>query len=218
MENSQNQKHTISLPILQAVADPRSLRVIVLPTEQCNFRCTYCYEDFKIGHMSKELVKALKAWLLSRSNDLHQLTISWFGGEPMLALPTVLDVTRTLRYAFENQGKSFISGMTTNGYYLNEQNFNSLLDSGVTHFQITLDGPRHIHDRSRILANGEPTFEVIWQNLTKIAEIARSSTIDFHVDLRIHYDGDTAEAISPLVAEIKSKLLTSKNLRFSSMK
>lgn len=26
--------------------DNRILKLTVLPTEKCNFRCTYCYEDF----------------------------------------------------------------------------------------------------------------------------------------------------------------------------
>ena len=27
----------------------RRLHLILLPTEQCNFRCKYCYEDFQHG-------------------------------------------------------------------------------------------------------------------------------------------------------------------------
>jgi len=36
------------------------LQLILLPTEQCNFRCTYCYEDFAIGRMSDAVVAGVK--------------------------------------------------------------------------------------------------------------------------------------------------------------
>lgn len=28
-------------------------QLIILPTEKCNFRCTYCYEDFLISKMKE---------------------------------------------------------------------------------------------------------------------------------------------------------------------
>jgi len=37
-----------------ATLNPKSLELILYPTEQCNFRCTYCYEDFLIGRMDEK--------------------------------------------------------------------------------------------------------------------------------------------------------------------
>ena len=39
--------------IAEAIS-PRIQELILLPTEKCNFRCTYCYEDFELGKMSEE--------------------------------------------------------------------------------------------------------------------------------------------------------------------
>lgn len=39
------------LRVMEQVMDS-SLHLIILPTEQCNFRCKYCYESFKKGKMS----------------------------------------------------------------------------------------------------------------------------------------------------------------------
>lgn len=36
------------------------MHLIVLPTEACNFRCTYCYQDFSRGNMSRDVVNGLK--------------------------------------------------------------------------------------------------------------------------------------------------------------
>jgi len=36
------------------------MSLILMPAEQCNFRCIYCYEDFTIGKMSKTTIEAIK--------------------------------------------------------------------------------------------------------------------------------------------------------------
>lgn len=35
-------------------------QLIILPTERCNFRCSYCYEDFMIGKMKEPVVAGLE--------------------------------------------------------------------------------------------------------------------------------------------------------------
>ena len=198
----------LELPLLQAVADPRVLRVIVLPTEQCNFRCTYCYEDFEIGRMSDGVVAALKRWLLSRVDDVDDLTLSWFGGEPTLALPIVLDVATTIRDAYTSAGKTFTSGMTTNAYKLTEDVFPTVVEAGVTDFQVTLDGPAEVHDTRRVRVSGRGTFDVIWENLVAMAQAAPVLP-PFHVGLRLHYDRRTAYELPALVDDIRSELMPS---------
>jgi len=37
-----------SRQLLERSLSPRHQELILLPTEKCNFRCTYCYEDFVI--------------------------------------------------------------------------------------------------------------------------------------------------------------------------
>jgi uncharacterized protein len=68
-----------SLQVAKAL-DPRSLHLILLPTERCNFRCTYCYERFDVGQMSRQVIDAVLAFLDSRASSLERLVIAWFGG------------------------------------------------------------------------------------------------------------------------------------------
>lgn len=35
------------------------LHLIILPTEQCNFRCRYCYESFQRGKMEDSVVESI---------------------------------------------------------------------------------------------------------------------------------------------------------------
>nr|WP_223812004.1 hypothetical protein [Geobacillus sp. 46C-IIa] len=60
--------------------------LVILSTEACNFRCVYCYQDFLRGQMKREVIDGLKRFLAETIPRLTHLTVSWFGGEPLLAL------------------------------------------------------------------------------------------------------------------------------------
>ena len=197
---------------LACVADPRHLELIVLPTEKCNFRCTYCYEDFAIGRMKPEIVSALTAWIERRAPELKSLSISWFGGEPTLVLPIVHDICRSSRDALSRSREPnprFSSAMTTNGYRLNWHTFSGLVNAGVTDYQITLDGPREIHDKRRLRCDGNGTFDAIWNNLRTIANRAHELSSSFEILLRLHFDRTSAHELESLVDEICRELIPS---------
>lgn len=198
----------VPLDRARAMLDPRAFELIILPTEYCNFRCTYCYEDFKIGAMDTTVVESLKNLMRLRAEELDLLAISWFGGEPLLAASTVLNLSTFARDLMRGNGKAFRSGMTTNGYTLTPALFMQLLDAGVNRYQISLDGPRELHNRSRRRADGHGTFDRIWSNLLEIARIAKSVNPppDFHVVLRVHYDANTADKLEPLVEAVSRDL------------
>src|SRR5262245_23043526 len=72
--------------------DNRHLKLTILPTEQCNFRCTYCYEDFELGMMPRWAVDGLKRLMTVRAPELRVLDLRWFGGEPLMAFPIVAEL------------------------------------------------------------------------------------------------------------------------------
>src|SRR3954469_1670383 len=88
-----SEEDATTLSRLQRILDPRLLYLTVLPTEKCNFRCTYCYETFEHGRMSSAVESALLRFLERRAADTEHLTLAWFGGEPLLAESTVLAIT-----------------------------------------------------------------------------------------------------------------------------
>ncbi|GAB2587254.1 hypothetical protein GCM10027168_20060 [Streptomyces capparidis] len=159
------------------------LHLILLPTEQCNFRCVYCYEDFTVGHMRPEVVGAVKRLVDRRAGELAHLQVSWFGGEPLLARRTVEDVAAHAVAAMERHaGLRYESDMTTNGYLLDADAAGRLAALGVRAFQISLDGPRACHDRTRVRADGKGSFDRIWRNLLSV----RRSPADVRIMLRVH--------------------------------
>jgi uncharacterized protein len=177
--------------------NPRRLELILLPTEKCNFRCRYCYEDFKIGKMSPRVINAVKSLLQNRISTLDRLDIGWFGGEPLVATEIVRDIQS---YAFElcDQYSVPLNGsMTTNAYLLHADLFRSLHSIGIRHYQITLDGNAEEHNKTRVLASGAGTFERIWSNLLAAAD----TDLSFQIILRLHITAQNLDTIEEFVED-----------------
>lgn len=186
-------------------------QLIILPTEKCNFRCTYCYEDFAVGRMKKETILGIKSLLEKRCiNNLDYLKISWFGGEPLTAKDTVLEISDYATSLSKKYPNLYYAGtMTTNGYLLDYNTASRFADVGVRAYQISIDGPRDVHNKSRIRADGSGTYEQIWANLIAI----RDSQLPVSVLLRIHFTVETLHLFTPLIEDIKREFIN--DFRFS---
>ena len=145
-----------------------SLHLILLPTEQCNFRCKYCYETFKKGKMNDTVQDSVIAYVRKNIHKHTGLYISWFGGEPLEALDVVEKLSRAFQNICKVAKKPYSASMTTNGYDLSLETYKKLYDLGVYNYQITLDGLQEEHDRQRVLADGQGSFAKIVENLINI--------------------------------------------------
>lgn len=168
---------------LAAALTDQSLHLILLPTEQCNFRCTYCYEDFRVGRMADDTVKGVKQLVGRRLGGLRQLNVSWFGGEPLMARTVVEDISSFIVDAVAVEPETrYAADMTTNGYLLDAARAEELARLGIGSYQISLDGPQEVHDTTRLRADGGGSFGRIWRNLLSI----RDSAVEVRVLLRLH--------------------------------
>ena len=182
----------------------RRLELIVMPTEQCNFRCTYCYEDFRLGRMSPDTVEGIRALISNRIDRLDQLYISWFGGEPLAAADIMLDLSsHAARLAGKHPKMSYRAGITTNGYLLNQKLLDQMAAVRILDFQITLDGPKEIHNQRRLRADGSGSFEKIWNNLL----LLKASPHPFKILIRVHFDRDTVDSLDPVIQDLKREFI-----------
>ncbi len=180
-----------------AEVDARALHLILHPTEQCNFRCTYCYERFEIGRMAPDTIAGIKRLLATR-HDLERLHVGWFGGEPLVAPDVVRELSRAARTHCALHGIAYSADMTTNGYRLTEPLARELVGLGIGAYQISLDGDGEAHDRTRRRANGAGSFATIWRNL----EALMASDLDLKILLRIHYHRDNLASIEALIERL----------------
>lgn len=171
------------------------LELILLASEDCNFRCSYCYEDFARGTMKPQVRESIKKLVRKQLPSLHHLAVSWFGGEPLYGWQAIEDLAPFFREIATESGLSFRSNMTTNGYLLTPDVAEKLISWGVLRYQVTLDGTAEDHNRSRPGRNGEPTFDVIFQNLLALKQRPEA----FRLDVRINFDQNTRDRITDFV-------------------
>ena len=110
------------------------------------------------------------------------MALDWFGGEPLLAMDIVADVQEhALALCLERPHLNLRSSMTTNAFLLDTDKLTYLLQHGVREFHIALDGARQIHDKRRVTARGDGTFDRIWANLLA----ARRLEDNFEIAVRL---------------------------------
>jgi len=174
----------------QRITDPKRFGLILLPAGQaCNFRCRYCYEDHEVhGMMGSHEHEVLLNFLYQ--HEFHTIHIEHFGGEPLLNTQFIFRFNQAVQELAAKRGAVFSSGITTNGFFLNTPTFRRLLENGVRRFQITLDGNPADHNQLRPLANGGPTFAIIYRNLRAISKQPEAQR--FTITIRVNFNAASA--------------------------
>jgi uncharacterized protein len=179
-----------------------ALELILLASEDCNFRCNYCYEDFARGTMIPEVRAGIKKLVEKRIKKLNRLHVSWFGGEPLYGWQAVEDLAPFFLEIAEENEVPFTANMTTNGYLLTPDVADKLLSWQVRNFQVTLDGLAEHHNHSRVARDGSPTFDQILNNLKSLAQRDEQ----FQVLLRVNFDRVNAPGLSAFVDLLSKEL------------
>lgn len=146
------------------------LRLTILPTMDCNFRCKYCYEDHRGRYLSEEDVLQIEKFIRKNLSKYNGLFVDWFGGEPMLCKSTINRLSNLFIKECRKRGKLYFSSMTTNGSLLNYDNFKQMLNNRIHSFHITIDGQEDNHDFTRPFSNGRGSFKSIVSNLKFIRD------------------------------------------------
>lgn len=127
---------------------PISIEVEI--TEQCNFKCPFCYNNSIYKSFNEQREDILEKWmpLFNRIIELggvFQLILS--GGEPLLFKDSIYEILNL----FNNDGTGLL--LITNGYYLDEEFVKKIQYMNWYWIQISLDSyKRENHDRIRGLS------------------------------------------------------------------
>lgn len=182
------------------------IQVFFVPWYSCNFNCSYCYQSGYQNHatpISKPVIDAFFENVLKQFKD-RRFYITLFGGEPLQSGPHAQVM---VEYFLSRATEHKISvAIVTNGYTLKE--FVPLLSrSLVREVQVTLDGPREIHNARRPLRNSsQGTFDRI------VEGVEAALAAGLKINLRVVVDREDIDFLPELARFAKERGWTSNPL------
>ena len=158
------------------INSPHSKCITFQVTEDCNLRCSYCYQGCKTHRkMSLETAKAAVDMLLAADERTNQyitstevagVVLDFIGGEPLLEvelIDQILDyfVAQTFRlhHPWATRWKA---SMSTNGTLYFRPEVQRFLDKWAKRLSlsISIDGDKQLHDSCRVFPDGSGSYDL----------------------------------------------------------
>ena len=187
---------------------------MIVPNLDCNYRCTYCFErpmqnkikskDSPISHV-KDNVVMRDDQVDAIYNSIREIKsdagleeggqIILYGGEPLdKSNRNVVE-----KIVLDGKARGYMFACITNGHDLDS--FMDLLGPGlIDQVQISIDGPREIHDKKRIFVSKESSFDKVTANI----DLAREKT-EVEIQIRVHVDPSNIDHFDTILAYFNDK-------------
>ena len=159
----------IELPVVQPTYAPVTTLMLYL-TEDCNLRCTYCFIKKTPRAMSSETARKTVDFYLNRniSGIERHLGLTFFGGEPMMALDVMEEIIAYCRASRRKSRKTVHFAATTNATIATPRVERIIRDSQMR-LLVSVDGGEDAM-KSRPFVNGSSPFKAVSRNLGRLVK------------------------------------------------
>ncbi|MDT8900942.1 radical SAM protein [Anaeroselena agilis] len=135
--------------------------VTINVTNQCNLRCTYCFEkDRPDGMITPENICKVMDIVYNRLDGDRVFMVNLFGGEPLLNWEAI----KALILHIDKMHYVARVGITTNLTILTEEMIQMFDDYGVV-LLVSMDGTKKAHDTGRC-----GTYDIVKENLLRLKD------------------------------------------------
>ncbi len=201
-EDKKNEHKLVDLLHYDTVFSDKHMSITILPTDKCNLGCIYCYQS-ELHHEMSDNVQDSIVKMIGRDRTLTSLHISWFGGEPLYYKEKVFSLMEKINEVCKKNKIVLYSDMTTNATLLDLNTFNRLIKLKVTHYQITVDGPKNTHDLQRPFIGGKGSYDLIIKNLEDIKNLSVSNI--FKIGIRTNFTDLVHENMGDFINVLNEK-------------
>ncbi len=176
VDDSTDERREMLEAIGMANRASRKGRIMAVMNLDCNLACPYCFEGSRRGgqYMSTETADKLVEFASEKFFACGKnLSIDFYGGEPLLSLDLIRDISVKLKGLAEKRGLEYVFTLVTNGTLLTAKVAGELAGLGLKSVKVTLDGPRESHDASRPFVSGKGSFDLILKNIKDIHNLVK---------------------------------------------
>lgn len=191
------------------VFDTMSYRLTINPTLNCNFGCWYCYETHTRKRMPKDVFNAVLKFIenIINNDNLTRFELDWFGGEPLLCFENIMKpLSIEVMKMCKAKNIVFESGITTNGYLISEEIVPFLKAFNMQSFQITLDGNKETHNKTRVAKGKNDSYDKIVANICLLAEKLHPKNLTLRVNFTKESFADIEKIIESFLLEYRNRI------------
>ena len=160
-----------------------AFHVMAKPTgARCNLHCDYCFFLEKVGlypgskfRMSDETMEAYIKQTIEAQNT-PEITIAWQGGEPTLMGLDFFERAVEVEQKHMSPGTCILNTIQTNGVLLNDE-WCEFLHKNNFLVGLSLDGPKHLHDKFRHDKQGNSVFDEV----IKALRLMQKHKVEFNI-------------------------------------
>lgn len=143
-------------------------------TNDCNLRCTYCYQHCKNSKtLDFETAKKFIDGLFSNQykeyldfDKLEFVVFDFIGGEPFLAVDVMSQIVDYIELKLLQMDsklvKNHMYSITSNGTLYHDEKVQAFLKKydGLLDVSITVDGNKDVHDACRVFSDGSGSYDL----------------------------------------------------------
>lgn len=154
------------IPPLEFCRKPKPAYFIIDLINSCNFDCIYCFRDGECHSRSTngrlgEILEYIRCYCTRHS--LYRIGIQAWGGEPLLEADKIIEIAEF----FTGSGICAAIEVETNGSLVDDALAARLKKHGIR-LGVSIDGPRHIHERQRRTRSGESSYDLTMRGIEAI--------------------------------------------------
>lgn len=186
--------------------DNSLLNIVLVPGMDCNFKCPYCFEKVP-GNQALfqtnqgRYFSILKKYAKRHLKRYENIEISLFGGEPLLFSEGIFDFFDFINK--EMPDMSYFSSIVTNGALLDEKMTEQLIKYKCKSVQITIDGWKMAHNKTRIFKDETESYDLLINNINKSLALLPDDCL---FNLRINLNNVTVEEVKQTLEDINESV------------
>lgn len=192
--------------------DSNLLYEVIQPSAMCQMGCYYCGQVHTKNYISQDIANKIIDRIESKllKGNYNKLYIGWFGGEPLLGLPQMRELSSKLLTLANKYNVSYSAKLITNGLILKKNIFLELVNEMVIdHVELTIDGLNNDHNSHRPLKNGRATFDLVFKNMIEICSVKQLKN-KCKISVRCNVDSNNYLGVIPLIRKISEYNLQNK--------
>lgn len=160
------------------LAGNRTNLILVQPTPFCNIDCSYCYlhDRSTSQRMDPNAAEQMFSRLFALPTVRDRTTVVWHAGEPLAMPITAFEELLKAALHAKPEVLTVKFNIQTNATLI-DQGWCELFKKYQIAIGVSVDGPKHINDRSRLTRSGGSTFDKTARGMA----LLKKNGIPFHV-------------------------------------